>query len=286
MVQKKGVNNSPQKQQRPVVASRGKKPHAVWAIDAKEMMQLGDGSWASWLLVVDEASGMILASRAFALKHWHQVDPAEVRLCLQATMETWGMPQAMRFDNGFPWGSAQGSPTSLGLWLTGLQIELLYGRPRVSTDNAIVERAHGVLANWVEPTTCDDLMDLTDRLDFFTQLQGNTYPINGNHTRVDCYPELAINSRVYSLDADRTIWAKAAMLDYLATFRFHRKIEKNGRFSLFNERYYVARRHARETVSIRLDADTSDWMVFSEYGDLIKRIPAKKIHYDAIIEFQ
>lgn len=44
---------------------RGQEAHGVWAVDAKEQMQLMDGSWASWLLVSDEGSGAILSSEVF-----------------------------------------------------------------------------------------------------------------------------------------------------------------------------------------------------------------------------
>jgi hypothetical protein len=44
---------------------RGQKPHEVWAVDAKEQMQLADGSWASWLAASDEASGAVLTADVF-----------------------------------------------------------------------------------------------------------------------------------------------------------------------------------------------------------------------------
>jgi hypothetical protein len=44
---------------------RGLLAHEVWAMDAKESIQLGDGSYASWLLISDEGSGAVLESSAF-----------------------------------------------------------------------------------------------------------------------------------------------------------------------------------------------------------------------------
>jgi hypothetical protein len=34
----------------------------VWAVDAKEQIRLADGTWGSWLVVSDEASGAILST--------------------------------------------------------------------------------------------------------------------------------------------------------------------------------------------------------------------------------
>jgi hypothetical protein len=44
---------------------RGHRPHEVWAMDAKEEMQLGDGSYASWLVISDEGSGAVLHTDLF-----------------------------------------------------------------------------------------------------------------------------------------------------------------------------------------------------------------------------
>ncbi len=63
-------------------------------------------------------------------------------------MTEWGRPEQMRLDNGMPWGTQSTLPSAMGLWLVGLGIELRYGRPARSTDNAVVERSHGVLARF------------------------------------------------------------------------------------------------------------------------------------------
>lgn len=44
---------------------RGQAVHEVWAIDAKEGMQLLDGSYVSWLTISDEASGAVLRAKLF-----------------------------------------------------------------------------------------------------------------------------------------------------------------------------------------------------------------------------
>jgi transposase len=49
----------------PVERERGKEPHAVWQMDAKERMRLADGSGTSVLAVSDEASGALLTATPF-----------------------------------------------------------------------------------------------------------------------------------------------------------------------------------------------------------------------------
>lgn len=68
----------PEKRPTPTVA-RGKTVHAVWALDAKEQIQLADGSYVSWLTITDEASGAILSATLFPHQTLdeHRPDPGE-----------------------------------------------------------------------------------------------------------------------------------------------------------------------------------------------------------------
>jgi len=52
-------------QQRVKTVQRGQMVHQVWAVDAKEAIRLQDGSWASWLVITEEASGAILTTSVF-----------------------------------------------------------------------------------------------------------------------------------------------------------------------------------------------------------------------------
>lgn len=48
-----------------MAVQRGIRAHEVWALDAKEQIQLGDGSYASWLTISDEGSGAVLSVTLF-----------------------------------------------------------------------------------------------------------------------------------------------------------------------------------------------------------------------------
>lgn len=74
--------------------ARGKRAHEVWAMDAKEQIELADGSFVSWLTVTDEGSGAILG--AFLFPHQtlgdHRSDvgesnPARPDECLGSSTE-------------------------------------------------------------------------------------------------------------------------------------------------------------------------------------------------------
>src|SRR5438132_4991314 len=55
----------PPRQLPPQNPARGQEPHEVWQMDAKEKVRLGNGSQASWLTLVDEASGGLIAAEVF-----------------------------------------------------------------------------------------------------------------------------------------------------------------------------------------------------------------------------
>jgi transposase InsO family protein len=99
-----------------------------------------------------------------------------VREHLRACFEQWGLPKAIRVDNGDPWATQSDIPSALALWLVGLGVKVLLNRPRVSTDNGIVERGHGVLAHWVEAHKAQHQQDFQAQLDWATTMQRERYP--------------------------------------------------------------------------------------------------------------
>ena len=55
----------PPRQLPPQNPARGQEPHEVWQMDAKEKVPLGNGEKVSWLSLVDEASGGLVAGEVF-----------------------------------------------------------------------------------------------------------------------------------------------------------------------------------------------------------------------------
>lgn len=198
----------------------------------------------------------------------------------QQAFETWGLPEAIRFDNGAPWASPQSrTPTSLALWLVGLGIRLVFGRPRQSTDNAVVERSHGVLNGWVEPEVCKDRADLQHRLDHFAHIQRAVYPDDRGQSRVVRFPELLTPLRRYHCRDDERLWNLQLVWDYVATYRFSRTVEKNGRITLLTREYWIGRRYAAQKVTAYLDPMIGAWLVEDQRGEVIGQFPAQQLNY-------
>lgn len=206
-----------------------------------------------------------------------------VQASLRASFEQWGMPQVIRFDNGQPWANPQiRVPSALALWLVGLGIDLVFGRPRQSTDNAVVERCHGVLNAWVEPAHCLHLDDLAHKLHAFAQLQRTRYPACQGNTRMHAFPELSHCQRPYHPQHERESWQLQRVLDYVARFTFARKVEKNGRITLMTEEYSLGRIYRYQTVSAALDPTTCQWVIRDRDGTVLKSFAAGQFAYDTI----
>jgi hypothetical protein len=189
-------------------------------------------------------------------------------------------------DNGMPWGTQSRLPSAFGLWLVGLGITPVYGRPARSTDNAIVERDHGVLAKWVELDQCADFADCQQRVAWAVQTQRERYRAPDGYTRLQAYPTLRTNPRRYEACHEAQHWSLPAVAEYLAQRTFQRKVEINGCITLFANGYSVGRAHARQQVDVELDAQRYEWVISDAYQRPLCRHPAKELDYTRISRLQ
>lgn len=189
-------------------------------------------------------------------------------------------------DNGMPWGTSSKVPSAMGLWLVGLGIELIYGRPARSTDNAVVERSHGVLDQWIDPQQCANYGDCAQKLDWAVRTQRERYRVNQGQTRLEKYPDLYANTRGYDAQHDSQMWSRYRVKHYLSGFSFQRKIEKNGRINLFTNNYSVSAKCARRYVEVHFDEVTEQWIICDEFGKELRRHPVKELNYELISQLQ
>lgn len=212
-----------------------------------------------------------------------------VQESLKSAFERWGRPQAMRFDNGRPWANPQSRvPSGLALWLKGLGVGLLFGRPRQCTDNGVVERVHGVLNAWVEPQTCRDREELARRLETFSRIQREAYLAceGGKRTRQQAYPSLWRVERPYRREDDQGLWQVSEVLAYVASFQFSRRVEKNGRIGVMTHEYPLGKAYAGEKVTVQLDPRACQWQIKNRHGEVLKVFPAQQFDYDTIAAMQ
>lgn len=189
-------------------------------------------------------------------------------------------------DNGTPWGTASKLPSAMGLWLVGIGIDLIYGRPARSTDNAVVERSHGVLAKWVEAHNCDAFTACEQQLAWAVHTQRERYRVDKGQTRIQKHPDLYANPRGYEPQRDSQMWSWQRIQHYLSGFSFQRKVEKNGRITLFANTYSISTKYARRFVEVHFDDFTGHWVICDEFGKELRRHLAKELSYELISQLR
>jgi len=118
-------------------------PNQCWQVDFKgHYATMLDGRCHP-LTVIDDHSRFNVLLHACPGERRHYVQSG-----LTAAFRCYGMPVALQFDNGPPWGSMQNGHralTEMACWLIRLGIEVHYIRPHHPQSNGKAERFHRTL---------------------------------------------------------------------------------------------------------------------------------------------
>lgn len=119
--------------------SKCREPNDVWCVDFKGQFKLGDGSTCYPLTVMDGASRYLLACVAF-----HHPTLENVRAVFVELFKKYGLPKAIRSDNGEPFASTSTAAglTQLSAWWARLGITLERIDPGKPQQNGRHERMH------------------------------------------------------------------------------------------------------------------------------------------------
>jgi transposase InsO family protein len=125
-------------------------PNGEWAIDFKGWFRTADGRRCDPLTVSDTASRYLVEARITPPTH------AGVKAVLERVFERVGLPDAIRSDNGAPFGSTgAGGLSRLSVWFLKLGIEPRFIAPASPQDNGRHERMHRTLkAETARPPAC------------------------------------------------------------------------------------------------------------------------------------
>ncbi len=116
-------------------------PNDVWSADFKGQFWLGDGHRCYPLTLTDNHSRMLLGCQGM----YHPTGPA-TRACFERAFRRYGLPKAIRTDNGSPFASpAIGGLSALSVWCLKLGVMPERIEPGHPEQNGRHERMHRTL---------------------------------------------------------------------------------------------------------------------------------------------
>ena len=153
--------------------SRPLEPNDLWCADYKGEFMLADKRYCYPLTVTDSASRFLLACEAlattngiFALQQFERV------------FKEFGLPRAIRTDNGVPFASPNGlfGLSRLSVWWLRLGIEIERIRPGCPQENGRHERMHLTLKQEATKPACANFLKQQERFDRFVDIYNNERP--------------------------------------------------------------------------------------------------------------
>jgi transposase InsO family protein len=138
-------------------------PNDVWCVDYKGCFWTGDGSRCDPLTLTDAASRYLLACRVMK-----STGLADAQLVMERAFKEYGLPRAIRSDNGSPFASrgVQGL-TRLSLWWVKLGITPERIQPGCPQENGRHERFHLTLKQETASPPLGTLTSQQRRFDSF-----------------------------------------------------------------------------------------------------------------------
>jgi len=132
-------------------------PNAVWSMDFKGWFRLGDGTRCDPLTITDAFSRYLICCQAGSAGL--QTAAHEVWTALTRAFGEYGMPAAIRVDNGQPWVAPKGALgiTRLAVWIMKADIALERIDPGKPQQNGRHERFHLTLH---QETACPPAMNI------------------------------------------------------------------------------------------------------------------------------
>jgi transposase len=260
---------------------RAQRPHQGWQTDASEELAL-KSKQACWLRVVDECSGAFLKTLIFPYARWEHVDRHRIQEAMRQVFAQWGLPEHLRVDNGYPWGSSGDFPPEMALWLMGLGVTMIWIPPACPQQNGVVERAQGTGQNWAEPQTCRDATELQKRCDAIDRRQRECYPYQDRRSRWEVYPQLKHSGRPYSPAWERRHWDLSKVLTSIAAKVVVRHVDCSGSISLYHRTRYVGKPYIGRKVYVSLDPTGPTWVTADEDGRELRTHAADELTAERI----
>jgi putative transposase len=235
-------------------------PNDVWSIDFKGQFKTGDGRYCYPLTLTDNFSRYLLLCQGMLHPRL-----SETKYWLERAFKEYGLPQAIRSDNGTPFASVGlGGLSPLSVWLIKLWVRPERIEPGHPEQNGRHERMHRTLKAEATRPPGSNLKGQQKMLDHF-KTEYNTERPNealGQKTPASIY-----------LSSGRRLPRKVPEVEY-ESFMTVRHVKQNGCIKWNGEEVYVSGVLAGEPVGLK-QLSEYEWAMrfsFHELGVLDEQI--------------
>lgn len=253
----------------PLLPLRPEEANEIWCIDWKGWFRTGDGRRCDPLTVSDHASRFLLACESL-----ERPRGPEVRRALERLFQTYGLPRALRSDNGPPFASmGLGGLSQLSIWWIRLGIlpdRILPGHPE---QNGRHERMHRTLKQQTASPPKATWRAQQRAFDAFRQEYNEERPHEalGQRPPSSCYQP---SSRPYPAQLPEPQYARDMII---------RRVRTNGEIRWKRDKVYVSEALRGELVGIQQEDDRFFTVQFGplrvglldDYRKTITRVPVE-----------
>ena len=151
-------------------------PNALWCADFKGEFKLGNHKYCYPLTITDQRSRYLLACQG--LESTKEVTAFEV---FERTFKEFGLPAAIRTDNGIPFASPHAlfGLSRLSIWWLRLGISIERIKPGRPQQNGRHERMHLTLKKEATKPASYNFLQQQERFDDFIEVYNNERPHQG-----------------------------------------------------------------------------------------------------------
>jgi len=226
------------------------RPNDSWSIDYKGQFRMGDGRQCYPLTITDNYSRYLLKCRGLRHPSYEDTQPH-----LERAFREYGLPLAVRSDNGAPFASTGlGGLSRLGVWLVRLQVMPERIMPSHPEQNGRHERMHRTLKEATCQPPRSSLAQQQKAFDRFQQEYNEKRP----HEALGMKPPASVYH-----PSMRTYPSKPRPVEYDGWLKVRRVLPSGG-IKWQNNYIYVSQALAGEPVGLRQIADTA-WEVWFSF---------------------
>jgi transposase InsO family protein len=176
LLRKRGIATPRKRRSRPLVnhspLCHAEAPNDVWCVDYKGQFRLGNGRYCYPLTITDAYSRMLLACEAM-----DNTRGDGAQNVFQQVFERYGLPGAIRSDNGAPFASqAIAGLSRLSVYWLRLGIRLERIEPASPQQNGRHERMHRTLKAETTRPAGANMLQQQERFDRFQDIYNNERP--------------------------------------------------------------------------------------------------------------